>query len=341
MTRVFFATNRCPDDQDNPRSFAKDPCPRGLDRLRFGEAEVDAARGQLGPVFVYPERLDARPGRQLLGSQRAFDELRALMLREKTDTLFFIHGFANSFESSLVRAAQLKEHYAAGTQGAGVELNLLVFAWPSDGSVTPFFKAYADDRLDAKKSDHAIARTMLRARDFARALAPDERCGQRIHLLAHSMGNWALRHAVQALPQIGDLGAQQLFDQVILAAADDDSDTLHDAGKMAPVIGLARRVTVYFSPRDTILLGSDWTKGMPSRLGATGPSEPAHLPSKVEVVNVAPVIVEKNDPDATEHQYYRNNDVVRDDIVAVLRGVPGDDIANRTWRADKRYWRLG
>ena len=65
------------------------------------------------------------------------------------------------------------------------------------------------------------------------------------------------------------------------------------------------------------------------------------LAEKVEFVNVAPVIVEKEEPNATEHQYYRNNDAVRDDIVDVLKGVSGDDIPNRTFRPEKRYYRLG
>jgi esterase/lipase superfamily enzyme len=341
MTQVFFATNRCPDNQDNPKKFGKDPCPGGLDSLRFGEAEVDGKKEKLGPVFVYPEKLDARPGRQKLGSNAAFDELRKLMMKEEADTLFFLHGFANTFESALIRAAQLKEYYARKSQGEGKKLNVLAFCWPSDGAVTPVFRAYADDRLDAATSGHAIARTMLKARDFARNLAPNERCNQRVHLLAHSMGNWALRNAMQALRQLGEEGTHQLFDQTILAAPDDDADTLGDVGKMAPIIGLTRRLTVYYSPRDTILTGSDWTKGMPSRLGATGPSDPHALPEKVELVNVAPVIVEKEEPNATEHQYYRNNDQVRDDIVDVLKGVAGDDIPNRTFRPEKRYYRLG
>jgi esterase/lipase superfamily enzyme len=341
MTTIYFATNRCPDDPNNPKTFGKDPCPGALDNLRFGEAEVDGANEKLGPIFVYPEKLEAKPGKQKLGSNAVFDELRRLMKKDETDTLFYIHGFANTFESSLIRAAQIKDYYAKKSHGTGKTLNVLAFAWPSDGIVTPVFKAYADDRLDAKNSGNAIARTMLKARDFARALAPAERCNQRIHLLAHSMGNWALRHAVQALPQLGDGGAQQLFDQVILAAPDDDSDTLQLEGKMAPLINLTRRLTVYFSPRDLILTGSDATKGMPSRLGASGASDPQALPHKVEFVNVAPVIVEKGDPNATEHQYYRNNDAVRDDIVDVLSGLPAEEIPNRTFRPERNYWRLG
>ena len=52
------------------------------------------------------------------------------------------------------------------------------------------------DRDDAAASGIAMARFMMRLLDF---LTDKGQCEQRIHLVAHSMGNWALRHAVQGL----------------------------------------------------------------------------------------------------------------------------------------------
>ncbi|MFP3386352.1 alpha/beta hydrolase, partial [Tritonibacter sp. SIMBA_163] len=89
---------------------------------------------------------------------------------------------------------------------------------------------------------------------------------QRIHLLAHSMGNFALRHAVQGMRlHVGDQ-LPRLFDEVLLMAADADNDALSHPDKLAPLERLARRVTTYYNVQDLALVVSDWTKLNPDRL---------------------------------------------------------------------------
>src|SRR3546814_5691732 len=102
---------------------------------------------------------------------------------------------------------------------------MFVFCWPSDGVVFSLKNAYRSDRMDAQISGPAIGRTILKAIDFIGRLPPDERCNRRIHLLAHSMGNWALRHALTHIQVLGAAPAC-VFDQALLAAPDADSDAL-------------------------------------------------------------------------------------------------------------------
>ena len=79
-------------------------------------------------------------------------------------------------------------------------------------------------------------------------------------------------------------------------------------------------------------------KGNHDRLGAGGPRNSRALPDKVIVVNCEPVVGFKDDP--TGHQYYRLNDTVRRDVLAVLKGTEPQDIKARKYQPDTRTYRL-
>src|SRR5262249_36014817 len=158
-------------------------------------------------------------------------DLRKRMMQEKRDVIVLVHGFANTFVMSLQRAAQIKQAYLVDpADGTPVyEPYVVVFSWPSNGRTEPPWE-YHSDRDDAAASGVAMARFMMRTLDF---LSDQGVCGQRIHLVAHSMGNWAFRHAVQGL--IGLLGTAALptvFTNVFLMAADEDEDTFEFDNKL-------------------------------------------------------------------------------------------------------------
>jgi esterase/lipase superfamily enzyme len=216
---------------------------------------------------------------------------------------------------------------------------MLMFGWPSAGAgVAP--RTYSDDRQRAQASGVALARAILKGTDFIRNTPKGERCDTPIHLLAHSMGNWALRGAVQAMRTFVGNNIPPLFDEVLLMAADEDDDTLALTHKMAPLLRGCRRTTVYYNHQDIALKGSDVAMGNPDRLGRSGPKDVAQI-TKIVPVNVSPVIA-WDAPDFTEddtgHQYYRHNAVVRTDVLQVLQGKLDTDIAGR--RKEERYYVL-
>jgi esterase/lipase superfamily enzyme len=348
--RVYFATNRCADDPDDPTEFLDHACGEDPQNLRFGVAEVDLDSGEV-EFTVAAESNVGDPDTQVLGSEEVFDRLRQDMIDDPADCLFFIHGFANSFERALYRAATIGRFYRGGGSGPlSKKLHLFAFCWPSDGVLIGLPNAYRSDRIDAMLSGPAIGRTILKALDFVGTLRPEDRCNRRIHLLAHSMGNWALRYALQHIRDEGALGRTVVFDQAILAAADEDDNALEKTGKLRSLSELARRITVYINFQDVVLHVSDWTKGNPDRLGKSGPRHPEDVPNNVTVVNCSKVITQKEVTDAedvelgdaneTTHQYYRNDETVRRDIVQVLKGVSDDLIGNRLWVAEKGYYTL-
>lgn len=264
-----------------------------------------------------------------LGSRTVFAELRRRMAEDQCDVILFVHGYASTFQSALERAAQLKYEYLIGEQQA----LMFCFSWPSNGRLFPPTE-YHDDRDDAAQSGEAMARALLKLMRFLRE--HPERCERKIHLVAHSMGNWALRSAVQRIAEhFGRHSLPQIFEHVFLMAADADSDALEAAEKLQPLQSLARAIHVYHSVDDAALRVSDWTKSNPNRLGTSGPKRMQRLADSVVAVDCQ--FVDDTQLSHGNHQYYRLRREVIDDVRGVLQGAPPDAIPNRKGMGANRF----
>ncbi len=337
MIEVYFGTNRNPLPARNPKDFGAQLNNRGT-FLRFGKAQVSDDLESVLEIDVAQERLHTKRRSQILGSNTIFKEVREKM-RAGIDTVLFIHGFNYSFHEALIDAARLKRTY----ETAEAPYTFFVFSWPSDGSLMPYI-AYANDRADARTSGVALGRGLLKLGEFVRQVSGElgprvrsdlgrdaetarrrkELCDGRLHLMAHSMGAYALRHAVQGMRnEVGD-DLPRLFDEILLFAPDEDTDAFEHDHKLALLPRLARRVTVYHNREDIPLAISDLTKGNPDRLGADGPSRPHLLPGKVSMVDCSDVA-----SGFQEHRYHREERNLVEDIQAVLRIQQSTNIANR------------
>ncbi len=337
---VFFITNRNLSTKGKHRWFGSRFNEDGPHALRFG-----TARGRKDPdsqydyvvdsVDIAPESLkDISDKNRVIGSRKVFKALRKKMSgKGACDTLVLIHGYASTFESSLQRGLQLADLYRPN----GKPLNVVVFSWPANGEMIPYM-SYFSDRSDARDSGEAMARAFLILRDYIVSLKDGEHCDRAIHLLAHSMGNYALRHGVQRLHQRLGRAMPRLFSEIVLAAADEDDDALSDMLKLKPLPEIGRRVSVYFAPQDRALVISDTTKGNPDRLGSDGPKLIDNLPAKVVLVDSRDVAFEGTP--WTAHQYYRTSPRVAEDITTTLSGLPVDRIPGRTYIPDQRAWRI-
>lgn len=348
---VYFGTNRKVSGGANPE-VGEDFHPN-LDELRFGKVsfagkelykkELDSFMDK-GQVTLAPEKLDKDDAdKSKLGSKAIFEEVRAEM-QAKRDALIMVHGYNYTFREAAARAAQIQQWLAAG----GKDMVMLLFTWPSAGAGVGV-RTYHDDRKRAEASGQALGRAILKATDFIRNTPQPERCDGRIHLLCHSMGNWALRGAVQAMRTFVGNNIPPLLDEVILIAADEDDDTLQANHKIAPILRGCRRLTVYYNHQDLALKASDYAMGNPDRLGRSGPEPEKDLSRKVSVVNVSPSIVRAAkgatawQADPSGHQYYRNNPRVRQDMVQVLQGRLDEDFLEAGERRENDFgghWRV-
>jgi esterase/lipase superfamily enzyme len=298
----------------------------------------------------------ARGESPVLGSQSIFDAIRTDMSKSDRPTIAFIHGFSNGFSDAIERAGWTVTFY-------GIDANMFVFTWPSIASAigVPLpYNDYKHDRATAAASGPAIARTMRRLCDYVDALARTERCDQSIHLLCHSMGNYVLRNALQALMRLPDSNVtetgdvrtmaslstdapdpsvlRRMFDKIILAAADEDADAFDDPLKLKYLPRLGQSVTVYHTPHDWILNTlSAVTKFNGPRLGNDGPDNMGTISDKATAIDVSDVIDATTEPES--HQYYRVFPLVRDDIVQVLNGTAQNSVPDRATVSEGR-WRI-
>lgn len=313
---------------------------------RDGDAAYRVSRAKL---FAETPPTGAAPAGRL-GSTQLFDTMRAQMRTNPRDALVYIHGFANSFESAMARAGELRDAYLSPMTEAdtgalasrGREPLVFAFAWPSDAKTVlddQFGWAYAGDREDARASGQAMARCALRLFDYLDRLAREEQCLQRVHLVAHSMGNWALRNALQALVEIAETEGRRLrkvFDTVFLMASDIEDDALERRSWLAPIFDLSHQVLVYHAANDRPLALSDAKPNQGDRLGHLGPRRMAALPDRVTAIDCGEVSRTPGDG-ILRHQYYRLAPEVLRDVRAVLAGKPAEAMPWRAALAERRH----
>ncbi|MGF1611128.1 MAG: alpha/beta hydrolase [Kiloniellales bacterium] len=347
LIEVFFATNRFVEGTDANPTFGPGFHSKGPHYLRFGRAEVmpprkDGDDFEVSSIRLAPEQIGTMGVERQLGSEQIFETLRRIMAEGDGETLIYLHGYANTMQSALERAAELKVRYQHDTKKP---LTVFAFCWPTDGRMVPFL-SYHSDRNDARMSGIAIARAMLRLRDWLAKLREQaaeqgerERCTKRPHLVAHSMGNYALRHAVQAVRSEMTGNLQRLFDQVFLMASDEDDDTLEKDYKLGILPDLCKAVHVYYATKDVPLDElADITKMLPDRLGTEGPRSKDGLHRKINLVDCTDVAFTK----LTHgwHQYYRLRHEVYEDVRQVLAGAAPREIIGREFLPEERSYRI-
>ena len=248
-----------------------------------------------------------------------------------SDILVFIHGAGNSFTDAAVTAALMAEHYSEPES----PVCPFFFSYPANGSPDPV--NYFADRDDADLSGVAMARSFGKLVDFLVAGKIATNCGQRIHLLAHSLGNFALRKAVTTIATNPSYRSLRLFDTVFLAHADEDEDALAQADKLRHLTRLTDRFVVYYDRTDKLLRLSDAVHM--NRLGQTGPDPfpgPVLNGCEIAAVNCSATAFDVL-PDNQRHWHYIRARAVIEDIRAVMRNraPPG-----RTPLDTKGFFRL-
>ncbi|HWQ95658.1 MAG TPA: alpha/beta hydrolase [Gammaproteobacteria bacterium] len=375
---LYYATNRNHLGQNRwkPEGYGSKFSQDGIENLRFGRLTLEADQtsiekhlnknmkvcgkgdgvrlsgyltecAELAKIKAYEEKLnpnvsDAHQKNIKLGSLAMFADLKADM-ENNSDVLVYIHGFNISWHEA-VGAALALQLMLNHTEAADPEQHLVVvlFTWPSDGLTLPF-TSYRSDRSEARGSGSAFGRGLLKLRDYLCALRDRPRggtelCGQDIHLLCHSMGNYLLQHTIERIDQYtpGD-ALPRLFEQIFLCAPDADDDALEKPDKLGRVQELARTVSLYHNRGDMAMMVSDYTKGNPERLGASGAAHPALLHNKIQQIDCTPIV-----SGLADHSYYLSG-FPNTDIRQSIDGLPQDDNRRRRVRNSNlaNVWKMG
>jgi esterase/lipase superfamily enzyme len=203
--------------------------------------------------------------------------------------------------------------------------------------------SYKSDRAEAAASAGSFARGLLKLRDFLADLRDRAKdvdiklCGQDIHLLCHSMGNFVLQHT---LPKLDDFtpgdAFPRLFEHIFLCAPDLDDDALEPGHGLGRVNELARSVTLYHNRDDLAMHISDYTKGNPDRLGAYGAARPSLLHNKVHQLDCTEIVT-----GLVEHSYYLEGWVNQDIRLSIEGREQNDPVRRRERKGDQHnVWRM-
>ncbi len=245
------------------------------------------------PSLVYFE-LTVNPDKHFVMSdiQPQTDELFFANLNARVDQsddkdmFVFVHGFHNTFENAAFRTAQIA--YDMNFTGAPV-----FFSWPSQGNVVD----YPTDESNAGAAvyDLHVFLDELIKRSSA----------EKIHLIAHSMGNRVLTRAVKEMSL--SLNDGPIFNEVILAAPDMDAKRYKDI--VPEVAKRADRVTLYASSRDKALIVSNVLHGEYQRAGESKPSPVVVNP--IESIDVSSV--------TDGHSYIADDGHILNDLNNILK----------------------
>jgi esterase/lipase superfamily enzyme len=316
---VYFATNRVVNGApENWQSYGSDiVTPSDPAEITYGVAFVDDAGLTADTTGAIESIQEISKGGF---SASAIGDLSA----PGRNLLIFIHGFDNSFENAITRAA-FNQQWLAASGSASADTTVVAFTWPSLGKLLSFPVPWADylqDQTMAGQSGMHLSSFFLGLQPI---LGAARNSGSRVFLLAHSMGNWALQSAVESWFTHGNL-ADIFFDEVVLAAADERYDTFGFPlyGRLSGLDLIAKRISVYYSQADAVLQLSMTVNLGAQRLGQQGPQHMADTtqfpPATYRMVDCTGF--DDYDRDfASSHQYYRRSPGVRADIARLFSGL--------------------
>jgi esterase/lipase superfamily enzyme len=319
LTSIWYATNRQPKSEDPP-AFGTT-----RDRiLHYGSALVRVTRRAEVPSNWTLSRLFGLAPRRTkcicLDPLPKADFFRLLGERlpgensEKSEFLLFVHGFNVSFDAAVESIAQIAfDMRFPGQVG--------VFSWPS--------------LADTSKSSYmADKETCLASIDlfevFLQKLAVQQRIS-RLHIIAHSMGNFLLLYALKELIRTHSDSLKGRLGELVLIAADVESTWFleHEFSTVAV------RVTIYASKGDwALLLASEYQQH--GRLGLIPPITCCNDCDTVDASVCATPFL------GVGHDYYAESTRLLGDLTLVLQGHPVSRRPALELRADQdgAYWVL-
>lgn len=237
----------------------------------------------------------------------------------KRSALIFIHGYNTGFEVGLFRTAQLS--YDLGFDGA-----TFLYSWPAKGG----FEQYESDRNTSEQSQRYL-------KEFIDIVINGTNA-DRVHIIAHSMGNGPLLRVLKELTFTNTAVAKPKLQQIILAAPDIDRDIFE---QLVGAVAHKASLTLYASANDRAMVASKVFGGGIPRAGDVPPDGPVIVGS-MDTIDASDV---NTDIFSWNHSSYAQSPQLLSDIgVLILCGLrPPSDRSPAFEKVIIRtgaYWRL-
>ena len=236
------------------------------------------------------------------------ERLRCPPKNQHEDTLLYIHGFNNSVEECLLRAAQIACDIGFGGKVA-------VYSWPSLESPLRYFQ-------DKEQIDVAMRRFI----EFLVLLCQSAR---KVHIIAHSAANLLFTRSALAAGSILSQGKGKIG-QLICAHADVKVELFREVFRDSEVVpgieSIVDNVTVYYHPRDKALWWADAILSTGEKIGRQSNRQ---LPNekKLDNINIGEIATTKetllcmfSNLPLIKHNVYAENPTVLQDMSEIING---------------------
>jgi esterase/lipase superfamily enzyme len=261
---------------------------------RFGNIELANSGHQLFGFTIGKEDKDPKKHFIITNTEVLdFEEWKKQLSGHGDEAIVFVHGYNTTFQDAIFRFAQIV--WDLQYKGPAV-----LFSWPSKGELL----SYEWDRNSA----------LFAREDFIELIKLMEREAgiKKIHVIAHSMGNFVALDALSTYAQTAD---PLSIGQVVMAAPDIDADQYkQDVSNLTKIVA---GMTLYASDKDAVILASRALAQGP-RAGDLVNGSPILAPG-VDAIDVSAIGSEELGIE--NHDTFATKRSVIDDIKLVLAGV--------------------
>ena len=236
----------------------------------------------------------------------------------------FVHGYNTGWQQAVTRYADLCARLYAGPGSLGA---LVLYTWPSDGSVA----GYLPDREDARDSAPVLADALVALHDHIitmqrlAARFPAKQCRAKISVISHSMGNFVMQKALAiAAKKLNSPQLITLIHQLVMVAADVDNDIFQkdqpddcDGSLMA---NLCYRIGALYTGLDQVLGASAGLKHFGTRrLGRSGLSDRNGVWDNVFDFDVTDLIDQSKSIHSAALESPKSDELIRKMLIGVDR----------------------
>ncbi len=275
---MLFITSRIPKEGSTAvftkkRAISFDPQTIDVSsRLYFCERSSDGSYQEIGSKALFSKLKNLDPN-----ADKPFQE---------TQILLYIHGFNNQPEKDIFPNAK-KLEARLNSKERGKICHVVPVIWPcDDDSIVQFMDDYWDD----SKASTATGIVMSRLLEMFDKWRKEEQqletpCYKRINILAHSMGNNVLQHAIKTYADMRGQQVERLFRNIFMVAADVENHTLQSGQVGQAIPEMCRNLVVYYACDDFAMPASKIAnikqRTLSRRLGMTGPEDLHKTPRNV------------------------------------------------------------
>jgi esterase/lipase superfamily enzyme len=312
----WLITNR---NQDNADGFGVDFGP-----LTFWTFDTANGTANIERRSRWTQRTSDEFRAALIAAASAFPDPLTTPTENQKHVTLFIHGYNNNWLESVLRYNDIAVQLFDGPGSLG---ELISFDWPSKGSLV----AYLPDRAEARKTGDDLTSVLstlydwMLAQQMAAVANPANTCRAKTSIIAHSMGNYALEYAMNAVwTRKNRPLLVSLMQEVIMVAADVDNDIFREGenvshGDGEGLANLSYRITALYTGRDNVLGASAGLKHFGKRrLGRAGLDRTYPVPDNVWDIDCTTLLDSGVNGIAIHGEYFNPNETK---IYALLRGI--------------------